>query len=131
MWLARATPRAWLTEGEVIRIENAPCSIGRVSYVLRSEIDSAKCITANVSLTPHKFAAHKSASIVGSTSSTGGGGGVVLRLRTPGKRTIASVHTAGVALPPARWNVSDETITFAEGAQMAQLISAPLRVCYS
>jgi hypothetical protein len=87
------------------------------------------------------------------------GGGAVLRLRTPGKRacssqsvsfvlplnlqscgqrglfvgagTIASVHAAGAALPSNRWNATDESIAFAEGEQMAQLASAPLRVCYS
>ena len=134
LWLARATPRAWLTEGETIRVSDAPCSIGRLSYVLRSEIDSAKCITANISLAPHNSVARKSAGMFGLSSSStggGGGGGVVLRLRTPGKRTIVSVHIAGVALPPARWNVTDETITFAEGEQMAQLMAAPVRVCYS
>ena len=62
IWLARATPRAWLAEGEIIRVTAAPCSLGRVSYVLVSEIDSAKCITANVSLTLHKSVVRKSSS---------------------------------------------------------------------
>ena len=130
IWLARATPRAWLAEGETIRVADAPCSLGRLSYVLRSEIDSSGCITANVSLALHKTA-RKSGNVVGvSGNIVGVSGGAVLRLRTPGRRTIASVHAGDISLQPNRWNVTDESITFAEGEQLAQLVAAPVRVCY-
>lgn len=131
IWLARATPRAWLAEGEVIQISDAPCSLGRLSFVLRSEIDSTGCITANLSLAPHKTA--RASSNVDAASlrvSSSGSGGAVLRLRTPGKRAIVSVHAGGVPLQPTRWNVTDESITFAAGEQMAQFMAARLRVCY-
>lgn len=127
IWLGRATPRAWLSEGQTIGVTDAPCSVGRVSYVLHSEIDSASCVTANVSIALHPSVAR----IVGNgSSSSGGDGGVVLRLRTPEKRKIASVHAGDVALAPSRWNVTDETVTFAQREQVAQLTAAPLRVCY-
>lgn len=49
LWLARATPRAWLEPGKSISVKNAPSSFGTVSYVLSSEAHSNR-ITATVEL---------------------------------------------------------------------------------
>jgi hypothetical protein len=120
LWLGRATPRAWLAEGETIGVTDAPSSYGRVSYTLHSEIDSKHCITANVT-------------VAAATAAHGGrlrSYGAVLRLRTPGHRAIRSVHAGNVALPPSRWNVTDESVSF-PGPQLAQLTGPHLlRVCY-
>ena len=126
VWLARATPRAWLAEGETIGVSDAPCSLGRVSYSLHSELDSAKCITATVAITPHAAGPGRAPA-----AELGGGAGAVLRLRTPGHRAIASVHAGAVSLPASRWNCTQETVSFRAGAEMAQLTAAPLRVCYA
>ena len=56
LWLARATPRAWLSEGERISISGAPSSHGRVSYTLSSEIDSKSCVSANATIALHSAA---------------------------------------------------------------------------
>jgi hypothetical protein len=39
LWLARAMPREWLTDGKVVRIERAPTVFGPAGLVIRSEID--------------------------------------------------------------------------------------------
>ncbi|UCD28694.1 MAG: hypothetical protein JSV03_16720 [Planctomycetota bacterium] len=49
LWLARATPRAWLEDGKIIRVERAPTYYGTVGLVIRSEVDSGH-IYAEVTL---------------------------------------------------------------------------------
>ena len=39
LWLARATPRAWLAQGQKVSISNAPTRFGEIGYELRSDID--------------------------------------------------------------------------------------------
>jgi len=100
-------------------LKTRPVSAGRVSYTLHSEIESAKCVTANVSIVAHPTAAAAAVAAVGAASSSeSDGGGAVLRLRTPGRLAIVSVHAGsspGVALPASRWNVTDESVHFADG----------------
>jgi len=47
LWLARATPRAWLEQGKKIRVRNAPTHFGTVDYEIVSDADHGK-ITATV-----------------------------------------------------------------------------------
>lgn len=49
LWLARATPRAWLSQGKQISVKHAPTHFGDVSYEITSSADSGK-ISAVVDL---------------------------------------------------------------------------------
>lgn len=42
LWLARATPRAWLAQGERIAVRNAPTTFGPVSYEIVSDVDHGR-----------------------------------------------------------------------------------------
>jgi hypothetical protein len=53
LWLARATPRAWLEQGRKISVKNAPTHFGVVGYEIVSDADSAK-IAATVELPARK-----------------------------------------------------------------------------
>jgi hypothetical protein len=44
LWLARATPRAWLAQGKQISVTNAPTHFGPVSYQIISEADNGTII---------------------------------------------------------------------------------------
>ena len=50
VWLGRAVPRAWLAEGEVLRVEGAPTRFGRVGLVLASRVDSEGVLRAALRL---------------------------------------------------------------------------------
>lgn len=39
LWLARATPRAWLEQGQKISVKNAPTHFGTVAYEIVSDVD--------------------------------------------------------------------------------------------
>jgi hypothetical protein len=49
LWLARATPRAWLEQGKRIAVSSAPTNFGTTAYEIVSNVDSGK-ITATVEL---------------------------------------------------------------------------------
>jgi len=49
LWLARATPRAWLQQGRKISVKNAPTHFGTVGYEIISTADDGK-ITATVEM---------------------------------------------------------------------------------
>jgi hypothetical protein len=49
LWLARATPRAWLEPGKKISVTNAPTYFGTVDYEIVSDVDHGK-ITATIKL---------------------------------------------------------------------------------
>jgi len=49
LWLARATPRAWLGQGKKIHVKNAPTHFGTVAYEIVSDTDNGK-ITATVEM---------------------------------------------------------------------------------
>jgi hypothetical protein len=49
LWLARATPRAWLEQGKKIGVRNAPSQFGTVAYEINSDVDHGK-IAASVAL---------------------------------------------------------------------------------
>ena len=42
LWLARATPRAWLAQGKKIGVRDAPTQFGTVAYEIVSDIDNRK-----------------------------------------------------------------------------------------
>jgi len=49
LWLARATPRAWLENGKKIAVQNAPTHFGDVGYEINSAVNDGR-ITATVNL---------------------------------------------------------------------------------
>jgi hypothetical protein len=86
LWLARATPRAWLEQGKKISVKNAPTHFGTVSYQIVSDADRGK-ITATVELPSRKSPQD-----------------VVLRLRHPKSAPIKSVIVNG-----KEWNAFSKT----------------------
>jgi hypothetical protein len=77
LWLARATPRAWLEQGKKITVKHAPTHFGTVDYEIVSDIDEGR-ISATVTL-PDR----------GSTAE------VWLRFRSPNAAPIKSVTVDG------------------------------------
>jgi hypothetical protein len=77
LWLARATPRAWLESGKKISVKNAPTYFGPVDYEIVSDVDHGR-ITATVKL-PARHSAKA----------------VWLRLRHPKSAPIQSVMVNG------------------------------------
>jgi hypothetical protein len=53
LWLARATPRAWLEQGRKIAVKNAPTHFGPTAYKIVSDVDNGR-ITATVELPSRK-----------------------------------------------------------------------------
>jgi hypothetical protein len=53
LWLARATPRAWLEHGKSITVSRAPTYFGPVAYEIVSDVDHGK-ITAAVQMPSRK-----------------------------------------------------------------------------
>jgi len=48
LWLARATPRAWLEQGKSIAVGSAPTYFGPVAYEIVSQVDAGKIIASVV-----------------------------------------------------------------------------------
>lgn len=86
LWLARATPRAWLEPGKKISVKNAPTHFGSVDYEILSDVDHGR-ITAFVKM-PSRHAAKA----------------VWLRLRHPQSAPIRSVRVNG-----KRWKDFDSS----------------------
>ncbi len=78
LWLARATPRAWLEQGKRIRVAKAPTCFGEVAYEIESDAASGR-IQATVQLTQRSKPKE-----------------VLLRLRHPAAAPIKSVTINGV-----------------------------------
>ncbi len=77
LWLARATPRAWLEQGKRIAVRNAPTHFGLVSYELESDVEHGR-LAATVAL-PSRNPPRE----------------VVLILRHPASAPIAAVKVNG------------------------------------
>ncbi len=77
LWLARATPRAWLAEGKRIAVTNMPTHFGTIQYEITSNIDDGK-ITAAIELPSRRPP-----------------GAVLLRLRHPNAAPINRVTVNG------------------------------------
>jgi len=86
LWLARATPRAWLDQGQRIVVRRAPSHFGMVSHEILSDVEAGK-ITATVDL-PSRRPPRT----------------VRLRLRHPRAARIRAVEVNGAPwkLPPGR-----------------------------
>ena len=78
LWLARATPRAWLEQGKRIGVKNAPTYFGTVAYEIVSDVDNGK-ISATVEL-PVRAAPRE----------------ILLRLRHPQAARIKNVTVNGL-----------------------------------
>ena len=91
LWLARATPRAWLEQGRKISVKNSPTYFGTLAYEIVSDADNGK-ITATVEV-PSRKAPRE----------------VVLRFRHPKAAPIKSVTVNGK--PRTDFNKDKETIT--------------------
>ena len=79
LWLARATPRAWLEPGRKIAVSNAPTHFGTAAYEIVSEADKGT-ITATLEIPSRKPPQ-----------------AVLLRLRHPRKTPIQSATVNGKA----------------------------------
>ena len=77
LWLARATPRAWLEQGKRIAVRNAPTHFGLVSYEMASDVAHGRLV-ATVNL-PSRNPPRE----------------VVLVLRHPASAAIADVRVNG------------------------------------
>jgi len=44
LWVARATPRAWLEQGKKITVRNAPTYFGTLAYEILSDVDNGRII---------------------------------------------------------------------------------------
>jgi hypothetical protein len=91
LWLARATPRAWLEQGKKISVKNAPTFFGPTAYEIVSDVDNGK-INATVELPSRKAPKE-----------------VVLRFRHPKSAPIQSVTVNGK--PWTEFNKDKEAIT--------------------
>ncbi len=91
LWLARATPRAWLEQGKKMSIKNAPTPFGTVAYEIVSDVDNGK-IDATVEM-PSRRAPQE----------------VVLRFRHPKSAPIKAVTVNGK--PWTEFSTDKETIT--------------------
>jgi hypothetical protein len=90
LWIARATPRAWLEQGQKITVKNAPTHFGTVGYEIVSDADHGK-IAATVEIpsrNPPKM--------------------VLLRLRHPQNSSLKSVLVNGK--PWNDFDAASETI---------------------
>jgi hypothetical protein len=90
LWLARATPRAWLEQGKKIAVNGAPTYFGTVAYEIVSDVDNGK-INATVEIPARKAPAS-----------------VILRLRHPKSAPIQAVTVNGQ--PSTAFNKGMETI---------------------
>ncbi|NQT53881.1 hypothetical protein HQ576_17630 [bacterium] len=77
LWLARATPRAWLGQGKKIAVRNSPTHFGTVAYEIVSDVDNGR-INATIEAPSRKPPA-----------------AVLLRLRHPKAAPIRSVTVNG------------------------------------
>jgi hypothetical protein len=107
LWIAKATPRVWMAEGETIALENVPTAYGRIGMRIGSEIRTRARVHANLTLplewaSPRGRGAHARPAPPGQASSAPPWrpppGGICLRLRPPGdKRVIGGVTIGGSA----------------------------------
>jgi hypothetical protein len=99
LWLARATPRAWLEPGKKISVKNAPTHFGTVAYEIVSDVDNGK-INATVEMPTRKAPKE-----------------VVLRFRHPKSAPIKAVTVNGPSINSGQgkswteFNKDKETIT--------------------
>jgi len=101
LWLAKATPRAWLEQGKKISVKNAPTHFGTAAYEIVSDVDHGKI---NATVEPPARSAPKA---------------IVLRLRHPEGKLLRAVTVNGkrhTDFDPQR-----ETITLPPGTEPMQV----------
>ena len=91
LWLAKATPRSWLADGQHIAVTNAPTRWGRVGYSLRSHLEGGR-VEARLDLPRRPIAAR-----------------IKLRLRVPEGHRIRAVEVGGKAWE--QFDAQAETVT--------------------
>jgi hypothetical protein len=104
LWLARATPRAWLEQGQRISVKNAPTHFGIAAYEIVSDVDNGK-INVTIEMPSRKPPQE-----------------VLLRLRHPKAAPIKSVTVNGKEWKS--FDASREVIHLANvGAKVAVTVS--------
>ncbi|MET0714739.1 MAG: hypothetical protein ABWY57_07480 [Mycetocola sp.] len=101
LWLAKATPRSWLDDGEVIAVDHAPTAQGSVAYRISSDV-GRRTIQADIDL--------------GSGRSTS----THLRLRAPDPLKMYEVSVDGV--PWRDFDPELETVRLAAGTTRASVL---------
>jgi hypothetical protein len=91
LWLARATPRAWLEQGKKISVKNAPTYFGPVGYEIVSDVENGT-INATVEMPVRKVPPE-----------------ILVRFRHPKSAPIKAVTVNGE--PWTEFNQDKETIT--------------------
>ena len=96
LWLAKATPRSWLAEGQHIAVTNASTRWGRVSFAVHSHLDSGR-IEARLDLPRRATEAC-----------------VKLRVRVPENHRIRAVLVNGKTWD--QFDAQEETVTLPPGS---------------
>ena len=115
LWLARATPRVWLSHGQTISVDAVPTAYGQLSFSLVSTIDTSATVCANISLSARLLSRPPP-------------GGIRLRLRVPGPGLQLTRATVG-GVVWAAINASDASIRFdaaaitASGLHMQSIVA--------
>ena len=102
LWLARATPRAWLEQGKTITVSDAPTHLGVTSFAIESDVDHDQ-IRATIHLPECEP-----------------GDVVLLRVRHPRSLPMARVEVDG-----QRWTEFDpvkEVVRFAGGTGTVHVV---------
>jgi hypothetical protein len=120
LWLGKAIPRDWLSQGETVSVQRATTRYGRLGYQLTPTAGGkAYAVHANVTLPP------SCGTGVGGAGSQPAGG-LVLRIRAPmahaGK--LSGVTVGGQAW--AHFNASAETIEFTAAQLTPALVESGL-----
>ena len=106
LWLAKALPREWLSDGERVVVKGAPTRYGRLTMELQSKL--ANCtVLANITL-PQEWAAPDARPA----------GGLILRLRAPAPHTgkLQAVTVGGASVGSSSIDAEQETVAFAPAA---------------
>jgi len=103
LWLARATPRAWLEQGKRIVIKKAPTYFGDIAYEIASDVDHGM-ITASIDF-PSRRPINR----------------VILRLRHPKSAPIKAVTVNGKKW--AKFDAAKETISLAGLKGRAEVVA--------
>ena len=105
LWVAKATPRDWLKQGEApLVVDGATTRYGRVSFALEATASAGSVYTV-----------HGNVTVPASLSKDPPPGGLVLRLRAPLEHAgkLSGVTVGGKAW--SAFSAAEETITFAPG----------------
>lgn len=92
VWLGKAVPRVWLSDGETVVVTAAPTAYGAISVTLTSAVETTGTIAANVTVPP------------GWASGGAPAGGLILRARAPSGHRLLAVTVGGQA-----WSIFNST----------------------